>query len=452
MKRHVDAWGRFRSRRFPLLLGIFLAGGVLALLGLSACGPHAKQRQPNVVLLVIDTLRFDHLPFYGYKINTAPFLTDLSAQGSIFETCYATSTMTSPSTASIMTSLYPFQHGVHKGLIVTLNQQAENLTVRLNSIPSSVLTLSEWLRENGYRTFAVSDNFNICDAEGFTQGFDHFVVMNDRGADKVNRQVMRWEKQLSAAQPYFLYLHYMDPHAPFLAHEPWYVPGADELQENLAKYDSEIRFVDEQIRELFNKLAWEENTILVVTADHGEEFRDHGQTGHGKNLYNETLRVPLLIRADSLGLRPKRIAGAVSGLDIMPTIGDILGMDMPKGLSGISLSPFIKNSGNMPERPIFATLLASRPGGSDAALRATIWEQWKFIVTDEMFRELYDTRRHPRELINLVGRSDSEALVNKLNGFFLSFKSRCPVFPQDFKQKKVDAKLLEELKTLGYVQ
>ncbi|TFG81072.1 MAG: hypothetical protein E4H23_00275 [Chrysiogenales bacterium] len=427
---------------------------VLALLpvlcGQSACRSGTSQARPNVVLVVIDTLRQDHLPFYGYRLNTAPFLTDLAAQGVVCESCYSTSTFTSPATASILTSLYPFQHGVHKGLIVTLNQQAQNSSLRLNRIPQSVLTLSEWLRNSGYRTYAVADNLNICEAEGFTRGFDRFVTMNNLGAAQVSRQARQWQKEMRAAAPYFLYLHYMDPHAPYLACKPWYVPGSGELQDAIARYDSEIRSVDEQLRELFSELNWKENTILVVTADHGEEFLEHGQTGHGKSLYNEVLRVPLLFW--SRALAPQRLPQEVSTVDIMPTIGAMLGMKAGEGFSGVSLWPFMRVDGQRSPKPLFATLLTSIPGGPEASLRATIWGQWKYIVTDEQFRELYDTRSHPRERINQFGRPGTEPVADKLNGLFLAFKTRCPVFPQDLSQIKIDEKLLEELKTLGYVR
>lgn len=429
-----------------LLLMLAAAGAA------SGCRRGRRQAKPNVVLVVIDTLRQDHLPFYGYRANTAPFLTDLAGQGAVFETCYSASSFTSPATASILTSLYPFQHGVLKGMIVTLNQQAENSSLQLNRIPEAALTLSEWLRANGYRTFAVADNINICEAEGFDQGFDRFVALNNRGAAEVNRRAMLWEREMRAGAPYFLYLHYMDPHAPYLAHAPWYVRGADELQDQVAKYDSEIRSVDEQLRAIFADLSWEDDTILIVSADHGEEFLEHGQTGHGKTLYNEVLRVPLLIWSRALGLKPLRLPQAASTLDIMPTVAAMLGLDAPKDLSGISQWPFSLPDPDAAPRPLFAQLLASRPGGADSALRATICDGWKFIVTDELSRELYDTRRYPRERIDQFGRGDTAEMANRLNGLFLSFKTRAPVFPQGFNQKKIDPELLNELKTLGYVQ
>ena len=435
--------------RRPWLLGLAL---LTVLSGQPACRGGKPQAQPNVVLVVIDTLRQDHLPFYGYRLNTAPFLTELAAQGVVCESCYSTSSFTSPASASILTSLYPFQHGVHKGLIVTLNQQAADPTLRLNRIPRSVLTMGEWLQDKGYRTFAIADNLNICEAEGFTQGFDRFVTMNNLGAAQITRQARLWQKEMRAGAPYFLYLHYMDPHAPYLACKPWYVAGSDELQDAIARYDSEIRSVDEQLRELSSELDWKKNTILAVTADHGEEFLEHGQTGHGKSLYNEVLRVPLLFWSRSLPLAPQRLPQEVSSVDIMPTIGAMLGMKAGEGFSGISLWPFVPADARQQPRPLFATLLTSIPGGPDASLRATIWGQWKYIVTDEQFRELYDTRSHPRERINQFGRPGTEPVAAKLNGLFLAFKTRCPVFPQDVSQVKIDEKLLEELETLGYVR
>jgi arylsulfatase A-like enzyme len=275
-------------------------------------------------------------------------------------------------------------------------------------------------------------------------------VTNPRS--QVNRHALLWEKEMRANAPYFLYLHYMDPHAPYLGHAPWYVRGADELKDQMAKYDSEIRTVDERLRDIFSDLSWDENTILIVTADHGEEFLEHGQTGHGKTLYNEVLRVPLLIWSRALALSAQRLPQSVSTLDIMPTVGAMLGLKAPKDLSGVSLWPFSSSAGSPGPRPLFAELLTSRPGGPDSALRATLWDGWKFIVTDEIYRELYDTRRHPRERINQFGSSATGEMAHKLNGLFLSFKTRAPVFPQDFGEKKIDPALMEELKTLGYVQ
>ena len=429
----------------------FLLGLLPLMLLFPACGRSRPQARPNVVLAVIDTLRADHLPFLGYRVNTAPFLTGLAAGGVVCESCYSTSSYTSPATASILTSLYPFQHGVLKGLIVTLNQQATDSSLKLNRIPEAVTTLAEWLRAAGYRTYAVADNLNIGEAEGFTQGFDRFITLNNRGADEVNRRVLQWRREMATGTPYFLYIHYMDPHAPYMARRPWYMPGGGELQDQLSRYDSEIRFVDERLRELADGLDWKRNTLLVVTADHGEEFLDHGQTGHGKTLYNEVLRVPLLFWSRALKLGPRRVSEPVSTLDIMPTLGSMLGLPERRGLSGNSLWPPVQqDAGTI--RPLFATLLASRPDAPDRRLRATLWNGWKLIVSGDEYRELYDTRRHPRERINQYGSAENAALAEKLNAFYLSFSARCPVFRQETTERHIDPQLLAELKTLGYVQ
>jgi arylsulfatase A-like enzyme len=438
MRRDAEP-GRRRAALLALLLLV------------AACGRSRPPARPNVVLVVIDTLRADHLPFHGYALNTAPYLLGLAAEGVAFQSCYSASSYTSPATASILTSLYPFQHGVLKGLIVTLNQQAADPSVRLNRIPEAVTTMAEWLRAGGYRTFAAADNLNIGVAEGFTQGFDRFVTLNNLGADQVNRAVAGWRRELRAGAPYFLYLHYMDPHAPYLAQRPWYRPGTDELREQVARYDSEIRFVDEHLRELAADLSWDEDALVIVTADHGEEFLEHGQTGHGKTLYNEVLRVPLLFWSRALRLPPARPQRTVSTLDILPTLAAMLGVPPPPGLSGASLWPFSAAEPAEP-RALFATLLASRPGAADSALRATLWDGWKLIVTDDSRRELYDTRRHPRERINQFGAPGTAELAERLNALYLTFQGRSPRYPQEVSKRAIDPALLQELKTLGYVQ
>ena len=142
--------------------------------------------RPNVVVIVIDTLRADHLPLYGYAHPTTPFLSELARDGIVFDRAYSTSSWTAPATASLFTSLYPFQHGVVTGMVATLRARRLDPTITLNAIPGEATTLPEIMRRAGYRTFGVADNLNICAAEGFDQGFDEFRSYNDRGAAAVN--------------------------------------------------------------------------------------------------------------------------------------------------------------------------------------------------------------------------------------------------------------------------
>jgi arylsulfatase A-like enzyme len=145
-----------------------------------------KVKNYNVVLIVIDTLRSDHLPFYGYKKNTAPFMSDLARQSVVFKNAFSASSWTSPATASIFTSLYPFQHGVLLGLMAILKANAEDPSIRVNRIPEEIETLPEVMKKNGFRTYGVSDNLNIGIKQGFTQGFDRFETFNYNGAPRVN--------------------------------------------------------------------------------------------------------------------------------------------------------------------------------------------------------------------------------------------------------------------------
>ena len=150
--------------------------------------------KPNVVVIVIDTLRADHLSFGGYKKNTSPFLSEFAGTAVVFEKALATSCWTAPSTASIFTSTYPFQNGVVTGFLAYRREKGVDPHVKLNRIPAEMTTIAEVHKDAGYKTFAVTDNLNICKAEGFDQGFDRFQNYNYETADAVNKQLKLWEK------------------------------------------------------------------------------------------------------------------------------------------------------------------------------------------------------------------------------------------------------------------
>jgi arylsulfatase A-like enzyme len=180
----------------------------------------ARLRRPNVVLVVADTLRADHLPFYGYARETAPFLARLAASGAVFEQAASTSSWTAPATASLLTGLYPPQHGVVLGLRATRRMRRTQPTLELNRIPGAVTTLAELLHDAGYRTFGVADNITVCRELGFADGFDRWQTLPYAGAAAVADQILAWAADLAAARPYFLYVHLMDPHHPLHARAP----------------------------------------------------------------------------------------------------------------------------------------------------------------------------------------------------------------------------------------
>ena len=188
-----------RSSRAPLLAPLLASAG----LGAAACtsppaGPAAAP--PNVVLIVIDTLRADRLPFHGYGSNTAPFLSRLAAQGVVFENAHSTSAWTAPAMASMFTSLYPFQHHVVSGLDATLKLQRSGATIELNCIPDELETLPEAMKRAGYATFGIASNFNLGDAMGFSSGFDTYAhLRTSQTAGIVNSKLFEWEQRTRKA-------------------------------------------------------------------------------------------------------------------------------------------------------------------------------------------------------------------------------------------------------------
>ncbi len=416
-----------------------------------------EQSRPNIVLIVIDTLRADHLPFYGYAHSTAPFLSELAQEGIVFDRAYSTSSWTAPATASLFTSLYPFQHGVITGMVATRRALELDPTITLNAISDEAVTIPEIMQRAGYRTFGVADNLNICAAEGFDQGFDAFHSDNDRGAAAVNAQVEDWKEEiLEPESPYFLYLHYMDPHKPYTPQRPWSARLGATGTPEISAYDSEIRHVDEHIRMLFEMLGWSEDSIVVVTADHGEEFGDHGDFRHGNNLYNETLQVPLLVYpASAFGRESGRVSEPVSLIDLLPTLREISGVRPAGHEEGRSLLGVLRGeSRSLADRKeLFAYLQRTRLDsrkGEELVVRAVIAGSQKYILTIPGAREeLYDVVDDPHETKDLLlGHPDRGA---ELRMRFEAFEQASHRLPRVSKQIQLDESQLEKLRSLGYV-
>jgi arylsulfatase A-like enzyme len=406
------------------------------------------------VLIVIDTLRADHLPFGGYERNTAPFLSELAAQGIVFESAHSPSAWTAPATASIITSLYPLQHGVLTGLLAT-----DELKIDLNRIPSDVETMGEVFKSNGYATFAVADNLNICEGEGFHQGFDYFQTFRYAAADAVNRQVLAWKNQISDSGPSFLYLHYMDPHAPYHKRAPWYrEPERPELTK-IEAYDSEIGYLDAKIRELGDALGWDEHTVIVVTSDHGEELGDHGNTGHGHTLYGELIDVPLVFRAPALLPTGRVVSRRVSTMDILPTLVELLDLDARMKHEGRSLMTLLEGQTPGAEaRTIYSHLLDRQrddPPGP-LVIKSLIHGDWKLIVRGPLSEpaalvyRLYDLKQDPAEHRDIA--SVHQDRIDSLRRAIEELEARAKPFAGETKPFEISPESRERLKTLGYVQ
>lgn len=414
-----------------------------------------KLKEFNIILIVIDTLRSDHLPFYGYKKNTSPFLWKLSKKSVVFENAFSTSSWTSPATASLFTSLYPFQHGVLMGLLAIRNAKKIDPEIEVNRIPEDIETITEFLKKNGYQTYGVSDNLNIGKRQGFIQGFDEFKTFMYEQAPTVNATIKKWRKKLLANGKYFLYIHYMEPHAPYHPREPWYNPYEDDKKNRISAYDSEINFVDQHIKELFELFYWEKNTLIVITADHGEGLWDHGLMGHGNSLFREEIQIPLMIYLPEKKTA-KRIPTNVSIIDILPTVRDLMGLPASENDEGVTLVPLFENRGSdLKKRDLFSHLCMKINNREGSGLReikwkTTIYKKWHFLAKLPKLRRLFSLLLDKKEQYNKIEKGKKIAL--ELESRFDNFLKKCKKYNQKTSKYNLDKKKIEKLKTLGYVK
>ncbi len=312
----------------------------------------------GVVLISIDTLRADHLGAYGYPLDTSPFFDEFAQRGTLFEQARVQLPGTLPSHMSIFTGLYPREHGVYPPDSV---------------LSESIPTLPELFQQAGYRTAAFSEGGYVAGRYGFSRGFDVYDdITKDKpgGAAETVRRALEFVDDLGRDDRFFIFLHTYEVHDPYMAPDgygSWEGAPPDVWEptgRNLARasrgeleidregieyfvslYDSSLRFVDDQLRR-FMEALWGVDSAgevwVVITSDHGEEFREHGGFAHHQ-IYNETLHVPLLIRRLDQR-RGTRVPSLVESVDIAPTLLELAGIDAaPLRLSGRSLAPLLDN-------------------------------------------------------------------------------------------------------------
>jgi arylsulfatase A-like enzyme len=411
---------------------------------------------PDVVVIVIDTLRADRLPFYGHPGNTAPFLTEFAAANTIFDRAVSTSSWTAPATASLFTSVYPSQHQVTVGLhLYEALRDGESPDIVLNRIPEELETLPVFLRDRGYRTFGVADNPNVQQRGGFGRGFDRFRSLDYEGGASVNEVVEVWRDAILGPGKYFLYLHYMDPHHPYHRREPWYTaPESDDAQAlALAAYDSEIGYVDQRIREVFEGLGLDEETVVVITSDHGEELLQRGKMHHEFRLYEELIHVPLLVRHPGARLVGQRVAQEVSLLDVLPTLREIVDAPVSNQDEGESLVPYLMGEERTGERALFAMRSLELPvRGVDVEIRAVVHGDDKLISIgkdDRQVHELYDLSSDPGETLNLAEKDNER--VDELLELWSEFDATAPRWTPDAVPLTLTPAQARELERIGYV-
>lgn len=464
--RFTRAW-----RRATAACGLAFCALVAA-----TCGGEGGERKPNVVVILIDTLRPDHLPAWGYPHATAPYLSELASRGVVLERAHSASTWTAPATASLFTGLYPHQHGITEGFFVHMvrmeRAQGEGRegaagergerddpdrwegrpesTVSLNRLPDAVATAPELFARAGYTTFGVSSNVNVTGRIGFDRGFARFADFTGpehgkgAAAERTLEQVREWKAQMLGSEPYFLYLHFNDVHAPHRERELLYTPDATPFAAERASYDGELRYLDGVLRRIGAELGWDDDTLVCVVSDHGEEFGEHGESGHGYSVHSELMRIAMLFSWPAQLAQARRIETPVSIVDVLPTLAQLAGVAAPPGLAGTSLAPALADRGPVPERTLFA--LRSRQGGK-RQLWAAQRGPWKLILAAKG-PQLYDHSEDPFEHHNLA--EERPEIVASLMEELERFRALQPVGAGAKVEVQLDDAALKALRELGY--
>jgi len=433
-------------------------GSLLCVVLATGCGAEtdsdaaAAVERPNVIVITIDTLGADRLPFLGFDRNTAPFLADLARESVVFENAWSASSWTAPSTASLFTGLYTSQHGLVMGKIkMTKNARLRYGDFDLTRIPSELETIPTFMKSQGYSTFGIADNMNICAELGFARGFDRFTSTIYKGAAQVNKTLGEWLPEIVKSEPYFVYLHYMDPHAPYHGRAPWYeeVVSPDRDVRDLAKYDSEISYVDQHVREALALLGDWRDSVVVLVADHGEEFGDHGGHGHKFKLYSELTHVPLVMHHPGVAPVRQRVAADVSLVDVLPSLHAMLGVRPAEDQAGLSLVPYYTNA----EIPEPRRILMERRmivGTKPVRKIAVVHNGYKYVYTESpVRRELYHIATDPKEKKNLIAQQAE--LADRLHEYWRSFDARSVKWKGEPAELKMSEEEQDALKNLGYV-
>lgn len=494
---------RYAGRSIQLLLRTEAdREGVVGLWANPLVTTSAPKSRPNILIYTIDTLRADHSSVYGYARDTTPFLKKLGAAGIVFEDCQAQATWTKASIASLMTSLYSFTHGIMSDS---------------DTIPSGASTLAEQLRRAGYVTASILANPFAGRSTGLERGFDYLlefpvVLRNrteqaDRGTDSaaLNRAVFPWLER-HHDEPFFLYAHATDPHAPYRPPPPFesryanpaetpefnrnynnfktsreYGGGAVISREKCAKagihpdrfiheaidrYDGEVLHNDHSFELLVDKLKQLgilDNTLIIVLSDHGEEFWDHGWTAHGHSVYQELTHCMLMMWNPRLFPKPLRISNPVQLIDVMPTVLDLLGLKAPEITEGQSLAPLARGKPFQRRGLVLASRFAAMhpmgvvPENSTDSF-AIVDTKWKFIYRRKAAEagirkaELFDRAADRTEQHDVSGEHprEVERMMSELVQWLDAQKKLQGVLGHGAKST-LDARTIEQLRSLGYL-
>ena len=440
-----------------------------AVVGLPA--PAATHHPPDILLVTIDALRADHLSSYGYPLFTSPTLDAFARHAVRFTNAIAQAPYTKASVASIMTGQYPSGHKTVTASVPFAETMTGHLTtvpIATDVLPSSMTTLAQAVRSAGYQTQAFTANPFLIEAFGFARGFDRFRFYpgpDFADSDRLVADAIDAARDSDSRRPLFTWVHVMEPHSPYtpprlttamfpvsgpaqpiplqVAIPGWLLPGSPrDRRLYLAAYDEDVAAVDVAVdtlvREFRTMRAWRD-TIVVVTADHGEQFLDHGGWEHGTNLYDELIRVPLLIQA------PKSAPGVVDAqvqlIDLFPTLLEYAGAVIP-ATAGRRLA-----------------VLWNRPSASYPAMSEMVGSQYalrdggfKLIASVSGATQLFDLASDSRETHDIA--PGNSARVERMRLALSRTRTDALEMGRGFPSETapVDPSVAERLRALGYIQ
>jgi len=443
----------------PILL-IIICNGFIYSYRLITCS-----KGPNIILISIDALRADHLSCYGYHRNTSPNIDQLAREGVLFKNCFSQATWTLPSHASIFLSQYVWRH---------------KLDDKKKRMGNSNVTVAEILKDRNYTTWAFVGGGFVSAKYGFSRGFE---IYEDKIPGRPGRyeissyinKLLSWLESIKSRK-FFLFIHTCDVHGPYNPPSPYFhlymkshyerikTPKgiqleklntleltSEEIKYIMAVYDGCINYVDDRLGELFEKLTHlgiDDNTIIIVTADHGEAFGEHGKLGHHGKPYIEELQVPLIMKGPGIP-RNRIYENWAQHIDIIPTILEILNIPQRKELQGRSLLPLMNNCdleegfktysfGQDKDKPQCPFSMSLRT------------KEWTYIMNQDGPDELYDRINDPKEQDNVIEKRPmiAQKLKEELEDFIaLTGEGK----PRVAEEAHIDEELKEQLKSLGYL-
>ena len=413
-------------------LGLFLACDRQPDADPSTSG-QAAASDPSLLLITVDTLRADRLEPYGASDVETPNLARLAARGIVFDRAYAVAPITLPSHASILTGLYPPQHGVRNNGINFLREDLE--------------TLAEMLRARGFRTAAFVAAAVLEDRYGLAQGFEVYDDrigsegasttrwgVEDRPAGVVVRAARDWLDGIGPRDRFFAWVHLFDPHAPYTPPSPF----AERY--STRPYDGEVAYVDAQIGQLLDHPRLGEDVLVTVVGDHGESLDEHGEGTHGILVYDSTLQIPWILDLPT-GPEGLRSDTPTSQVDILPTILEFLGLDIPPDLPGQSLKPTLDSDSPARAKSLYGESYQGYSAYGWAPLHTLVSWPWKLIQATST--ELYNLEQDPGELTDLA--TTEEDRVASLQA------ELAPFIQASEQQIDLDFETREALRSLGYM-